>query len=379
VGDVAKRAGRGVTRMLVDGVLALVSLAILVGWGLQGVFWLDPGESAVIVRLGAYHRTRTIEGLGAHLPPPLESHVVVNVGQLQTESFGESPTRSTSGTPSDKEEKKVAEGLQREAIQTADHNVVHVSYELQYKIADGYAWAWSMADPAAVLHDATEAAMRSVVGKRTIDEVVAQNRSQIERDAERQLSEMLAAYATAVGHAPAFEVVKINLVSAQPPDEVREAFVDVVSAGQDEKRSTLAATGDASEIVERARSQAAEAREQAEAYRAATIVEAKGEAARFDALVVAYQAAPEVTRQRLYLETMEAILPGMEKVIVEPDTVNLWSSWPPPRSAADAPAVGAGPAGASAPAGTTSGAPPAGAAAATASGSTTPTQEGAPR
>ena len=138
----AARAGRGLTRMLIDGFLLVASLAILVGWGSQGVYSLAPGESAVILRLGAYHRTRDIEGLWAHLPPPLESHVVVNTSQLRTESFGESPTRTTPGTPNDVDEKEIAEGITREAIQTADNNVVNVSYELQYKIADGYAWAY---------------------------------------------------------------------------------------------------------------------------------------------------------------------------------------------------------------------------------------------
>lgn len=334
-GGAAARAGRGLTRMLIDGFLLVASLAILVGWGSQGVYSLAPGESAVILRLGAYHRTRDIEGPWAHLPPPLESHVVVNTSQLRTESFGENPTRTTPGTPTDVDEKEVVDGVTREAIQTADNNVVHVSYELQYRIADGYAWAYSMADPAVVLHDATASAMRDVIGKRQIDEVLSQDRGEIEREAQNLLSTMLAAYSQAVGHVAAFEVQRVNLKKAQPPEPVREAFADVVSAGQDEKRSTLTATGDASEILERARSEAAEIREQAEAYRGAKIIEAKGEAARFESLVVEYQAAPEVTRQRLYLETMEAILPEMDKVIVEKGAVNLWSSWPPTRGSSE--------------------------------------------
>ncbi len=336
-GNSVERAGRGVTRMLADRFLLAISVAILLGWAWQGVFEVAPGESAVILRLGAHHRTRVLEGYWVHLPPPLESHVIVNTGQVRTESFGEVPTRSTPGKPSesgDAEENEVAEGITREAILTADHNVVNVTYELQYKIADGYAWAFSMADPAAILHDATEAAMRNVIGKRTIDAVLSQHQGEILAEAESLLSSMLADYSASVGHAVAFEVDRLNLEKPQAPVEVREAFSDVVSAGQDEKRSTLAAGGDAAEILERARSEAAEIREQAEAYKGAKIVEAKGEAARFESLLVEYQAAPQVTRQRLYLETMEAILPGMDKVIVERDAVNLWSSWPPVPGAA---------------------------------------------
>lgn len=323
-------AERGATRRFFDGLLLFVSVAILAGWAWQGVYQLAPGESAVILRLGAYHRTRSVEGLWLHLPPPLESHVVVNTSELRTESFGENPTRSTPGAPADVEEGRVAQTITREAIQTADHNVVHVSYELQYKIEDGYAWAYSMSDPAAVLHDATEAAMRNVIGKRTIDSVLSQDRSEIEQEAGALLTGMLASYASAVGHTAAFEVGRLNLEKPQAPEPVREAFADVVSAGQDEKRSALAAQGDASEILERARSEAAEVHEQAEAYRSARVVEARGDAARFESLLVEYQAAPEVTRKRLHLEAMESILPGMDKAIVDP-SVHLWSTWPPAR------------------------------------------------
>jgi len=343
-GGAAERAGRGATRSLVNALLILVSLAILVGWGAQGVYMLAPNESAVILRLGALHRIRTISGPWFHLPPPLESHVVVDTGTLRTESFGERPTRTTPGVPVDAEEGRVAEAIARAAIQTADHNVVDVSYELQYKIADPYAFSFSMADPEAVLHDATAAAMRNVIGKRDVDAVLAQDLSAIANEVETRLAQMLERYAAAVGLASAFAVERINLEKPQAPEQVREAFADVVSASQDEKRAMLAASGDASEILERARSQAAEIRERAEAYRTAKVVEARGEAARFDALRVEYEAAPEVTRQRLYLETMEAILPAMEKVIVEPDAVNLWATWPAERDARDreaTPPVGA--------------------------------------
>ncbi|MBY0399766.1 hypothetical protein K2X89_05690, partial [Myxococcota bacterium] len=151
----AVRAARGTTRRVIDGLLLFVSIAILLGWGWQGVYQLAPEESAVILRLGAYDRTRSVPGTWIHFPPPLESHVIVNTRELRTESFGEKPTRSTPGEPADVEEGQVAEAITREAIQTADHNVLHVTYELQYKIADGHAWVFSMADPASVLHDAT--------------------------------------------------------------------------------------------------------------------------------------------------------------------------------------------------------------------------------
>lgn len=176
--------------------------------------------------------------------------------------------------------------------------------------------------------------MRDVIGRRDLDAVLFQDRSEIEREAEKVLRRMLEGYGLAVGQEAAFRIDRINLEKPQAPEEVREAFADVVSAGQDEKRFALVAQGDAAEIVERARSQAAEVREQAGAYRDARIVEARGDAMRFEALLAEYEAAPEVTRRRLYLETMETILPSMEKAIVDPDAVHLWSTWPPARGEA---------------------------------------------
>jgi membrane protease subunit HflK len=319
----AERVGRGVTRTILNTLVFLASLAVLLGWASQGLYQLDPGESAVILRLGAYDRTQLVEGWGWHLPPPLESREVVNTRELRTESFGDQFTRSTSGIPADQEEVDIANTIRRDAVQTGDGNIVNVAYELQYKIGDAYAYRFALAEPGAILHDATEAAMRTVVGRKTIDAVLSQDRSEIETEAEVLLESMLGSYLADVDHRTAFDVGRINLEKPQAPEAVREAFADVVSAGQDEKRSSLEAAGDAQEILERARSEVAELFEEAEAYKRAKIIEAKGEATRFELLLVEYQNAPKVTRSRLYLETMEEILPGVEKLVVEPNTVNM--------------------------------------------------------
>ena len=282
----ADRAGRGITRTILNSLMLLASLAVLAGWASQGLYQLDPGESAVILRLGAYDRTQIIEGWGWHFPPPLESREIVNTHELRTESFGEQATRSTPGTPVDSEEAEIADQIRRDAVQTGDGNIVNVAYELQFKVGDAYAYRFAMADPSAILHDATEAAMRTVIGKKTIDSVLSQNRSEIEREAEVLLEQMLGSYLFEVGHASAFDVGRINLEKPQAPEAVRAAFADVVSAGQDEKRASLEATGDAQEILEQARSEVAELREAAEAYKRAKIIEAKGESSRFEALLV---------------------------------------------------------------------------------------------
>jgi len=315
--DTDQKIRRSVARTFFNGLLLLLCLALLGGWAYTGLYMIDPGEAAVVLRLGRYERTIFEPGLRWHLPPPLEYVEKVDVARIRRQEFGLDRTETDVGGEG-------AGGSVREsAIQTADSNIVNVAYELQYKVGDPYAYRFSMADPGAVLHDATEAAMRSVIGKRTIDAVLSQDRSEIESEARELLGEMLSSYVTDVGHESAFAVGRINLEKPQAPEAVREAFADVVSAGQDEKRSSLEASGDAQEILQRARSEAAELREQAEAYKRAKIIEARGEATRFEALVAEYQLAPEVTRRRLYLETMEEILPGIEKMVVEPNTVNM--------------------------------------------------------
>lgn len=301
----------------------LVSLSVLGGWAYQGVYWLELGESAVILRLGKLDRIEEMEGWRIHWPPPLEYHEIVNTGGLRTESFGEEPTQSTPGTPRDEEDREIAARINRNAIQTADSNIVNVDYELQYKVENAYSFAFGMADPGAILHDATEAAVREVIGKKTIDEVLSRGRGEIEQEASGLLSGLLGSYFEEIGLEPAFQIDKINLQKPQAPEPVREAFADVVSASQDEKRAISAARGDAQEILERARAQAAELYEEAEAYKRSRIIEARGEATRFEALLDEYRLAPEVTRRRLYLETMEQILPAVEKMVVEPNTVNM--------------------------------------------------------
>ncbi len=317
------RARRGLTRSILNGAVLLSSLAVLLGWAYQGFYRLELGESAVILRLGRLDRIESLEGLQFHWPPPLEYHEIVNTSGLRTESFGENPTLSTPGRPGDAEDREIASQINRNAIQTADSNIVNVDYELQYEVDDAFAFAFGMADSGSILHDATEAAVREVIGKRTIDEVLSQGRGAIEREAAVLLEELLGSYFEEVGLRPAFEVAAINLQKPQAPEPVREAFADVVSAGQDEKRALSEAQGDAREIVERAGAEAAEIREAAEAYREAKIIEARGESARFESLLVEYLAAPEVTRRRLYLETLEEILPAVEKLVVEPNTVNM--------------------------------------------------------
>lgn len=316
-GPTDQKIRRSVARTLSNWIVVLAALAVLGGWLSTGFYKLELGEAAIILRLGQHDRTVRREGVNWHWPVPIEYARPVNVSGVRTKIFG--PNSASAVARADSGEAR-EDGL---FIQTADKNIVSVKFDLQYTIDDAYAFIYSMAEPSVILGVATQASVRKVIGGMTVDEVLTQRKAEIEVQARRTLIETLADYAKAAGGPPAFAIDKINLQDVQPPLAVRAAFQEVSSAGQDEERSVSAARGDAQEILERSRAESAEMREGSEAYKEAKILQAHGEAMRFVALYDEYVAAPVVTRSRLYLETMEAVLPNVEKVIVDPDTVDV--------------------------------------------------------
>lgn len=298
-----ERVRRSVRRTIANVFAVLASLGILGAWSWFGVYQLEPGQAAVILRFGRFSRTIDVPGLQWHLPPPLESHEIVNVGSIEREEFGVRPGAA------------VDDEAHREAMmQTSDNNVVSVGFVMQYRVKDAFAARYRVADPRAAARDAAQSAVREVVGRMTIDQVLSGGRGQVEDEARDVLADTLDRYESGL------EVIGIELQEVQPPDAVHEAFDDVIAAHQDRTRSVNEAQGYANEVLPRARGAASEMRESAKGYRDARIAEATGEADRFRRLYAEYEKAPEVTRQRLYFETMEEVLPRVEKVIVDPGT-----------------------------------------------------------
>jgi membrane protease subunit HflK len=298
---------RGVLRSLVNGLLTIVSLAIILGWLSTGLFRLELGEEAIILRLGAHHRTVSREGWNWHWPEPLEYDRPVNTQGLRTEEFGIPKDRAAIVDPESGDL-----GDEGTFIQTTDGNIVNVSFELQYTVQDAYSFVYGMAQPRDILYEATQAAVREVIGGKAVDEVLFRRRHDIEVQAQSILEETVIGYAEIDNGRNAFEIDKINLQTVHPPGQVRAAFEDVVAAQQDEVRSVSRATGDAREILERARARVSELREGSEGYKLAKVLESRGEAQRFVTLLAEYRRAPEVTRRRLYLETMEIVMPQIE-------------------------------------------------------------------
>ncbi len=306
--SVDSKVRRSVGRLLRNSVLLLVALGALAGWGYFGVYALEPGQSAIVFRLGKYQRTEPIAGLRFHLPPPYEQVEIVNVSEFSRQDFG----------VKGEGDQAARERAEMEAsMQTSDNSIVSLGFVVQYRISDAFDSRYGVADPEPAFRDAAQAAVREVVGRMTVDGVLSERRGEIEGESKRILQEILDSYSMGI------DVMEIQLQDVQPPEQVREAFDDVIAAAQDASLTVNKAEGYKNELLPTARAQAIELVQAAQGYRDAKIAEAKGEAERFAALVVEYHRAPKVTETRLYLEAMEDVLPGVNKVIIQPGTAQV--------------------------------------------------------
>jgi membrane protease subunit HflK len=254
------------------------------------------------MRMGRHVDTVTGTGLRWNLPAPIETREIVKVSKIEREEFGFRGKETTEASEAE---------LIEASMQTMGNNIVRVSFVVQYRIKDAFAARYRVADPKAILRDAAQAAVRDVVGRMTIDAVLSEGRGEVEIESEEALQTTLDSYGAGI------QVDGIQLQEVQPPEKVRAAFDDVVGASQDASRLVNEAEGYRNELLPRSRAEAAELAASAEGYREARIAESTGEAGRFASLAVEYKKAPEVTRRRLYLETMEEVLPDVEKVIIE--------------------------------------------------------------
>ncbi len=315
-----ERVKRSVRRTLASALLVLVVLGVLGVWGSFGFYTLQPGEAAVLLRFGRHVGTVVQEGWHWTLPPPIVLRDVVTVSKLRNEDFG-FRGKEDENTP--------REDLLEETMQTSDNNIARVPFAMQFVIKDAFAARYRIAEPKAVVRDAAQAVMREVVGRMTVDGVLRERREQVTADAARLLQDILDNYGAGIA------IDSVQLQDVRPPAAVRAAFDDVVSATQDASRVVNEAEGYRNELIPKARAEAAELVAAASGYRDAKIAEATGEAERFKAIAAEYRKAPEVTRKRLYLETMESVLPDVDKVIIEPGTTNVLPYLPLGRSSRD--------------------------------------------
>ncbi len=289
---------RLLARLLLPFAVAVAAL----GYAATGWFQVAPDEGGVVLRLGRLERSL---GPGLHWHARgLERVEIRPITATLQEEFG---YRTLEAGPPPRYEDRPHE----KQMLSGDANLVGVEFVVQYRIADLAGYLFRVADPPALLRDVALASMREVVGQRPIDDVLEQTKGPIEAEARERVQSALDAVGMGV------DVLGVRLQDVDPPDEVKDAFADVAGAAQDRERAVLEAQGYAESVVPKARGEASEKTNQARAYRESRVLGAEGEADRFRALLAEYQKAPAITRERLYLETLEVILPGMEKVIIE--------------------------------------------------------------
>ncbi|MCK7598854.1 FtsH protease activity modulator HflK [Microbulbifer sp. CAU 1566] len=263
---------------------SLVLIVLAVVYGLWGFYQVDANESAVVLRLGKYHST---EESGLHWNPPLIDHVTkVNMTEVRTER--------TTGQ-----------------MLTEDASIVDVVLQVQWHIDDAESFVLRVADPLKSLQEATDSALRHVVGSQTLNGVISQNRTQVSADTQVRLQEYLDLYQTGI------RVDVVNLTDAKAPREVQDAFDDVVRAREDEVRLQNEAQAYSNQVIPVARGQAQRMIEEAEAYKSRVVESARGEAARFTALLTEFERAPEVTRERMYLDAVQDVMSNTSKVMVD--------------------------------------------------------------
>lgn len=280
---------------------SLFVAVVLVLWGLTGIYVVDEGSRGVVTRFGAFVDT-TQPGLHWHVPAPVERVDVVNMEQQR---FLEIGYRSGGRAQS-------LGSVPKEAMMlTQDENIIDIRLAVQYQIKDAKAYLFNVADPDLTLKQVIESAQRAVIGKNTMDFVLTEGRSNIADEIKTEIQRTLDDYETGI------RVSSVNLVDAQPPDEVQNAFEDAIKAREDEQRLKNEAEAYANEVVPKARGAAARLLEESEAYRQKAVAKAEGESSRFQQLLTEYEKAPDVTRERLYLETMQDIIGQTGAMVVD--------------------------------------------------------------
>ena len=277
--------------------IALIAGILAVVWLGSGFYIVDESARGVVTRFGKFAET-TSPGLRWHLPYPVEQVEVVNISQVRTLELGyRGNVRS-----------KV---LKESLMLTDDENIVDLQFAVQYVLKSPEDFVFNNRNPEESVLQAAETAIREVVGKSKMDFVIYEGREQVARDAQGLMQQILDRYKTGVS------ISRVTMQSAQPPEQVQAAFDDAVKAGQDRERQKNEGEAYANDVVPKARGLASRLVEEAKGYQNSVIAKAEGDASRFSALLAEYKKAPAVTRDRLYLETMQQIYASTTKVLVD--------------------------------------------------------------
>lgn len=280
---------------------------IVVIYLLQGIYQVGPAEVGLIKRFGKHVRTVN-SGLNYHLPPPIETVQKVNVRAVRKIEIG---YETVSSPPNPRYRVDETEAL----MLTGDDNIVHMELAVQFTVIDPELFAFNIIDPQSLVKEAAEAVIRQEVVKHEVEQALTTERAEIASNALDDLQILLETYETGIN----IEAIKIQ--DAKPPEPVVPAFDDVTSAKEDKQTKINQAEAYANDVIPNAKGQAAEIVNQAEATKAERVNESQGDVSKFLQVLEEYnQGSQEVTRRRLYMETMEEILPGMDKVLLTEKT-----------------------------------------------------------
>ena len=297
-----KGGGPGLRLGRMGGIGLGAILSVIIGlWLFSGFYIVKQAENGVVLQFGKFQEITT-PGLNWHYPFPIERVNKINVQNVFSMEVGYRTNERTGR----------GRHVPHEALMlTEDENIVDIEFAVQYRISDAAAYWFNVEQPEVTIAQATESAIREIVGKSTLDYVITDGRVDVANRTQQLLQKILDRYDTGI------LITTAKMQKAQPPEQVKAAFDDAVKAREDEQRFRNEAEAYANDILPRARGKAARLVQEGEGYKASVIARADGDARRFIQIAREYAKAPDITRERLYLETMEAVLSNTTKVFID--------------------------------------------------------------
>ena len=277
--------------------MGLIAAVVVVVWAGSGFFIVQEGQQAIITTFGRYSATADA-GFQWRFPYPFQAHETVAVTQLRSVEVGRN-----SVVP--------ATGLRDSSMLTQDENIVDIRFTVQYRLKDARSFLFENRDAEEAVTLAAESSVREIVGKSKIDSVLYEQRDAIAADLAKSVQTQLDRLKAGI------VVVNINVQSVQPPEQVQAAFEDTLKAGQDGDRLKKEGLAYASDVIPKAQGTAARLREESEGYKSRVVAQAEGDAQRFNSVLTEYQKAPTVTRDRMYIDTMQQVYSNVSKVMVD--------------------------------------------------------------
>jgi len=286
--------------------IGLILIILIFVWLASGLYRVLPDEQGVVLRFGKFIKT-TQPGLNYHIPFPVETVQTPKVTKVNRMDIGFRSERDTGFSTGG----GVADVPQESLMLTGDENIVNIDFSVFWVIKDAGKFLFQIQDPEGTVKAAAETAMREVVAKSRIQQILTEGRAKIENETQEIIQSILDEYNSGI------QVTQVQTQKADPPDQVIDAFRDVQAARADMERSKNEAEAYANDVIPRARGEAAKIMQAAEAYKQKVVAAAEGEASRFVSIYTEYAKAKEVTQERMYLETMEKVLADIDKVIIE--------------------------------------------------------------